>query len=105
VALRAGIACERTVCPNDCNGRGICYTQEQLADEFNAVYEKPWDAKKELGCLCDLGFRGPDCSLREYTRTHATAPWHDAHPQTRLWIPTPHATFARERWPVCVRLC
>merc|ERR1719240_1475329 len=21
-----GIACERTVCPNDCSGRGICYT-------------------------------------------------------------------------------
>jgi hypothetical protein len=53
------------VCPNDCNGRGICYTQLQLAEEFDAKYETPWDAKKHVGCLCDLGYRGPDCSLRE----------------------------------------
>ena len=60
-----GIACERTVCPNDCNGRGICYTQKQLAAEAGKVYSTPWDAMKHVGCVCDLGFRGPDCSLQE----------------------------------------
>ena len=60
-----GIACERTVCPNDCNGRGICYTQKQLAAEAGKIYATPWDAMKHVGCVCDLGFRGPDCSLQE----------------------------------------
>lgn len=60
-----GIACERTVCPNDCNGRGICYTQKQLAAEAGTEYTSPWDAMKHVGCVCDLGYRGPDCSLQE----------------------------------------
>jgi len=29
------------------------------------VYSTPWDAEKQLGCVCDLGQRGPDCSLFE----------------------------------------
>ena len=61
-----GISCERTVCPGDCNGQGICYTQAQFAANAGAVYSTPWDASKEVGCLCDLGYRGPDCSLRKY---------------------------------------
>jgi hypothetical protein len=60
-----GIACERTVCPNDCSMAGVCFTQEQLAIEANRVYTTPWDAKKHVGCVCDLGRRGPDCSLVE----------------------------------------
>ena len=58
-----GIACERTVCPNDCNMSGVCYTQKELAEEANRIYEVPWDAEKNTGCVCDLGFRGPDCRL------------------------------------------
>lgn len=60
-----GIACERTRCPNDCSGRGICYTMKQLAAEAGRRYTKPWDAMKQTGCVCDVGFRGPDCSLQE----------------------------------------
>ena len=60
-----GISCERTSCPNDCSGRGICYTQKQLAAEASATYTSPWDAMKSTGCVCDQGFRGPDCSLAE----------------------------------------
>jgi len=60
-----GIACERTVCPNDCSGRGICYTAKQLAAESGATYSTPWDSMKHVGCVCDLGYRGPDCSLRK----------------------------------------
>lgn len=61
----AGIACERTVCPNDCNGRGVCKTQKALASAQSATYDTPWDAEKHVGCLCDLGYRGPDCSMQE----------------------------------------
>lgn len=60
-----GIACERSSCPNECSGRGVCYTQKQLADEASRVYRSPWDANKITGCFCDFGFRGPDCSLVE----------------------------------------
>lgn len=60
-----GIACERTVCPNDCSMSGVCFTQQQLAMEAGRVYSRPWDALKHVGCVCDLGRRGPDCSLIE----------------------------------------
>ncbi|GMI50616.1 hypothetical protein ScalyP_jg1869 [Parmales sp. scaly parma] len=60
-----GMACERTVCPGDCNGRGICSTQEQLAVDASTTYTGVWDSQKHVGCVCDLGFRGPDCSLQE----------------------------------------
>ena len=61
----AGIACERTVCPNDCSQNGICYSQKLLAEEAGMTYTTPWDAKKITGCVCDAGYRGPDCSLQE----------------------------------------
>merc|ERR1711918_277230 len=60
-----GKACERTVCPSNCNGRGRCIKQEQLAYEASKTYSEPWDALKHVGCVCDLGARGPDCSLEE----------------------------------------
>jgi hypothetical protein len=63
-----GMACERTVCPNDCSGRGVCLTEiilaKKAASGFSA-YAGVWDADKHVGCLCDAGFRGPDCSLQE----------------------------------------
>ena len=61
-----GVACDRTVCPNDCYGYGVCYTQQQLADNAGTSYTVPWDASKQIGCVCDIGYRGPDCSLSEY---------------------------------------
>ena len=60
-----GIACERTVCPNRCSDAGVCFTQNQLANEAGRSYSTPWDSTKEAGCVCDLGRRGPDCSLLE----------------------------------------
>lgn len=60
-----GIACERTMCPNACSEAGVCFTQQQLAEEAGKVYSTPWDATKHVGCVCDLGRRGPDCSLVE----------------------------------------
>ena len=61
----SGIACERTECPNDCSQNGICYSQKLLAEEAGMTYTTPWDAKKITGCVCDPGYRGPDCSLQE----------------------------------------
>merc|ERR1719473_220761 len=49
-----GKACERTVCPSNCNGRGRCIKQEQLAYEASKTYSEPWDALKHVGCVCDL---------------------------------------------------
>jgi len=90
-----GQACRRTTCPNSCSGHGTCQAEwefaskiarkmddlEELTDVTNTAagltYERkfessapygltgPWDAEKTMGCLCDDGFRGPDCSLIE----------------------------------------
>ncbi|CAM9580118.1 unnamed protein product [Chrysoparadoxa australica] len=63
-----GIACERTVCPNDCSGNGFCKTAKQISSDRPAnaaVYGTAWDSEKHVGCICDEGYRGPDCSLRE----------------------------------------
>lgn len=60
-----GIACERSVCPNKCSDAGVCFTQRQLAAEASRTYSTPWDADMQTGCICDLGRRGPDCSLRK----------------------------------------
>lgn len=60
-----GLACERISCPNDCSFRGICMSQSQMAEEAGRVYSSPWDAEKIWGCVCDIGYRGPDCSLFE----------------------------------------
>ena len=60
-----GKACERTLCPNDCSGRGICISQKSLAELQGATYTAPWDSDKHLGCKCDDGYRGPDCSQKE----------------------------------------
>ena len=70
------MACERTICPANCNGRGVCVTQSALATAAGTTYARTgatngidrdgaWDAEKHMGCKCDLGFRGPDCSLME----------------------------------------
>lgn len=60
-----GIACERTICPNDCSMQGVCYTARQMAEAADRIYDTPWDADKNTGCVCDTGFRGPDCSIVE----------------------------------------
>jgi len=78
-----GAACERTTCPNDCSGRGVCSSIKQIAKSvaensasyidsttFAAVrYSQAWDAEKIRGCVCDTGSYGPDCSLSECPST------------------------------------
>jgi len=62
-----GVACQRASCPgypNSCSGHGVCKTIKQLATaDNNNIYEL-WDKDKTMGCYCDQGYFGPDCSQR-----------------------------------------
>ena len=70
-----GRACDRSVCPNSCSGHGTCQTMKQFyvdhAEFISEVgtgeveYDTAWDATKLMGCKCESGYRGPDCSLKE----------------------------------------
>jgi len=60
-----GVACQRTVCPNNCNDRGTCWPEKLLASKAGRTYSEPWDAMKHVGCFCDAGYRGPACDLQE----------------------------------------
>ncbi|KAH9136564.1 hypothetical protein AeRB84_018367, partial [Aphanomyces euteiches] len=67
-----GDACQRSRCPNDCSGHGVCQTLANLAIAYGpqtiATGVGPtytnWEANSMTGCYCDMGFTGPDCSMR-----------------------------------------
>lgn len=62
-----GVACQRASCPgypNSCSGHGVCKSIRQLArSDYENVYEL-WDKDSTMGCECDSGYYGPDCSQR-----------------------------------------
>jgi hypothetical protein len=60
-----GIACQRTACPSACLDRGVCLPLRLLARRAGRMYELAWDSTKQLGCVCDPGYRGPGCEQRE----------------------------------------
>lgn len=60
-----GAACQRTVCPDNCNDQGTCWPEKHLASKAGRIYDEPWDAMKHVGCLCDAGYRGPACDQQE----------------------------------------
>jgi len=85
-----GDSCQRTTCPNNCSGHGVCASLKQMARMSNALPLAPnsyyegdedgvtWDEDKLYGCVCDSSWSvglgsgetqepewfGPDCSLR-----------------------------------------
>lgn len=59
-----GSSCQRASCPNACSGHGTCESIKSLAaSEADNIYEL-WDAELTMGCACDAGFSGPDCSTQ-----------------------------------------
>ena len=71
-----GAACERLSCPSDCSGHGKCLSMREMGSNqddvrlFNSYAYAQWDADKILGCSCDIGYTGYDCSLRECPKGH-----------------------------------
>ncbi|KAE9308737.1 hypothetical protein PF008_g20888 [Phytophthora fragariae] len=65
-----GLACERLACPNACSGNGRCLSMRDAAtlhDDrhfYASTTYTLWDADKIMGCQCDPGFTGMDCSMR-----------------------------------------
>lgn len=63
-----GVACQRASCPGFpavCAGHGVCKSAKQLAQtEYGNVYSL-WDSDVTMGCYCDPGYYGPDCSQRD----------------------------------------
>ncbi|CEG43460.1 Teneurin-1 and related extracellular matrix proteins, contain EGF-like repeats [Plasmopara halstedii] len=68
-----GSACERLqLCRTNCNGHGKCLSMRAMAamrNDYNlfhsTLYDTPWDADRIYGCVCDYGYTGVDCSLRQ----------------------------------------
>jgi hypothetical protein len=62
-----GVACQRASCPGyptSCSGHGTCKTIKQLAESDTGNVYKLWDKEVTMGCDCDSGYFGPDCSQR-----------------------------------------
>ena len=55
--------CVRTTSPPHC--RASSRASHVRAPCFPLPDSTPWDANKVFGCVCDLGYRGVDCSLIE----------------------------------------
>jgi EGF-like domain len=92
-----GAACQRTSCANSCSGHGVCKTIEDLAKADNKNVYKLWDRQSTMGCQCDKGYAGPDCSERHCkvgvdplyfddtaTGTHTASTY--SLPRTNPWV-------------------
>ncbi len=60
-----GSACQRASCPNFCSNHGTCRTIQEIAKLDNGNIYELWDQQTTMGCVCDPGYQGPDCSEKE----------------------------------------
>jgi hypothetical protein len=63
-----GVACQRASCPgypSSCSGHGVCKTAGQLAAADSDNVYKLWNKDTTMGCECDAGYFGADCSQRD----------------------------------------
>lgn len=49
----------------ECSHRGVCETISEIAEKDHGNEYNLWDKDSTMGCVCDPGFTGPDCSVRE----------------------------------------
>ena len=63
-----GSACQRASCPQSpngaCSGHGTCQTIKSIANADNSNSYELWDKTATMGCVCDSGYTGADCSER-----------------------------------------
>ena len=55
-----GVACNRMVCPDNCNGKGVC----QTVKDYDSAYFM-WDGDMARSCKCDPGYSGISCAERQ----------------------------------------
>lgn len=75
-----GVACQRASCNLNCNGHGVCKSIREIAQLDNSNTYELWDNDITMGCHCDEGWYGPDCTLRTCKR--GTDPLYLDAPQT-----------------------
>jgi hypothetical protein len=81
-----GSACQRAECPTSadglCSGHGVCEDIKKIAsNDYNNVY-KLWDEHISMGCVCDGGYSGADCSER-VCKTGFDPLYHDDYSNVR----------------------
>jgi len=64
----SGSACQRASCPDTgsgvCSGHGTCENIKTISRwDYDNIY-KLWDESATMGCVCDGGYTGPDCSQK-----------------------------------------